>query len=167
MRGVVILLSGAVMAFLFTSGAFLLLANLGSNPSERSLAPAPARSGPFLELSFTESELGSLQPARDQRLRLGVRNGREEAISNVNVTLKVSSEDTALSEVRYYRATVRRLAPGESASVPFEVDLSPPEGPSGTEEPGTEEPYPVRMILEAQATMPEGLSAVKTAILPF
>ena len=155
MRGAAILVSGAALAFLLTSGAFLLLANLGSNPSERTLAPAASGPEPFLTLTFGKSQLESLQQAPDQRLAPVVRNGREEPISDVNITLEVSSENTALSEVRHYRATVEKLDPGESISVPFEIDLSPL-GQS-----------PDRMILEVQATTPEGLSAVRTAILPF
>ena len=52
MREAALWLSGAALAFFVTAGAFLLLANLGTVPSERSLTPEPpdAEARPALEL---------------------------------------------------------------------------------------------------------------------
>src|SRR5918999_4478334 len=68
-REAVLWVSGAALAFLATAGAFLLLANLGTGPSVKSLPPEsqPAHSGPALELNLDEGELASLQPLPDQR----------------------------------------------------------------------------------------------------
>lgn len=167
MRSVVSWVSGAVLAFLLTAGAFLLLANLGTGPSERKLPPHPpsAASGPSLALSLEEDQLASLKRLPDQKLVLGVSNEGDRDLSDVNLTLKVFSENTALSEARYYRATVQSLPTGESVNASFEIDLSPPIGTgSGLAYSGGLDPP--REIIEVRATTPEGVSAVKTAILP-
>ncbi len=163
MRGVVSWVSGAVLAFLLTAGAFLLLANLGSGPSERSLPPDPqaGASGPSLALSLQEDQLASLNRLPDQKLVVGVSNEGERDLADVNLTLKVFSENTAISEARYYRATVRSLPTGESIDANFEIDLSPPIGAAYSG--GSDPP---REIIEVRATTPEGISAIKTAILP-
>lgn len=163
MRGVVSWASGAVLAFLLTAGAFLLLANLGTGPSERSLPPDPrsGASGPSLALSLEADQLVSLDRLPDQKLVLGVSNEGDRGLSDVNLTLKVFSENTAISEARYYRATVRSLSAGETIDANFEIDLSPPIGAAYSS--GSDPP---REIIEVRATTPEGVSAVKTAILP-
>jgi hypothetical protein len=157
-------ISGAALAFFVTAGAFLLLANLGTGPSEESLPPAPQRveSGPALELHLDEDQLASLRALPDQRLEVGVENPGDENLSDVNLTLEVSSENTALSDARYYREKVDTLAAGGSATVYFYPNLS--EGESTIP---ANLPEPPRKILEVRATTPTGVSAVKTAILPL
>jgi hypothetical protein len=158
--------SGAALAFVATAGAFLLLANLGTGPSEKSLPPdpRPAQSGPALELNLDEGELASLRPLADQRFEVGVKNSGDEVLTNVHLTLEVSSENTALSDARYYRKTVDELAAGESDTVPFYLDLSAQEDTSSTVPAVPESP---RQIVEVRATTPTGVSAIKTAILPL
>jgi hypothetical protein len=156
--------TGAALAFFVTAGAFLLLANLGSGPSEQSLPPdpQPARSGPALELNLDEGELAALRALPEQRLDLRVENPGDEDLSKVNLTLEVSSENTALSDTRYYRKSVDELGAGGNVTVSFNLDLSSPEDPDPVAVP--EEP---RTILEVRATTPTGVSAIKTAILPL
>jgi hypothetical protein len=155
--------SGAALAFFVTAGAFLLLANLGTGPSEESLPPdpQPAESRPSLELNLDEDQLVSLSALPDQRFEVGVENAGDENLSDVSLTLEVSSENTALSDARYYRETVDSLAAGSSVTVRFYPDLSDSEStiPAAV-------PEPPRKILEVRATTPTGVSAVKTAILP-
>jgi hypothetical protein len=155
--------SGAALAFFVTAGAFLLLANLGTGPSEESLPPDPQRaeSGPALELNLDEDQLASLRALPDQRLDVGVENSGDEDLSGVNLTLEVSSENTALSGARYYREKVDTLAAGRSTTVSFYPNLSEGEGTIPTAV-----PEPPRKILEVRATTPTGVSAVKTAVLP-
>ncbi len=166
MREALFWVSGAVLAFFVTAGAFLLLANLGTGSSEKSLAldPRPARSGPALELDLDEGELASLRALPDQRLEVGVKNLSDEDLRDVHLTLEVSSENTALSNARYYRETVDTLAAERDRSVSFDLDLSAPEGTSSAP-PAV--PEPPRTILEVRASTPTGVSAVKTAILPL
>jgi hypothetical protein len=158
--------SGAVLAFLVTAGAFLLLANLGTGSSEKSLAldPRPARPGPALEVDLSEGELASLRALPDQRFEVGVKNPSDRDLRDVHLTLEVSSENTARSNARYYRETVDALAAREAVAVPFDLDLSAPEGTSSAV-PAV--PEPPRTILEVRATTPTGVSAVKTAIVPL
>ena len=157
--------SGAAVAFFITAGAFLLLANLGSGPSEKNLPADPGtdESGPELELDLEETELAALTPLPDQRLEVTVENVGDEDLSNVNLTMEVSSENTALSDARYYRKTVEKLPAGKSITVPFYLDLSTPG--AGLTVPDA--PEPPRTIVEVRAATPEGVSAVKTAILPL
>jgi hypothetical protein len=156
-------ISGAALAFFVTAGAFLLLANLGTGPSVESLPPdpQPTESGSALELNLDEDQLASLRALPDQRFEVGVENAGDEDLSDVSLTLEVSSENTALSDARYYRETVDTLAAGRSVTVRFYLDLSEGE----TTIPAAV-PEPPRKILEIRATTPTGVSAVKTAILP-
>jgi hypothetical protein len=165
-REAVLWASGAALAFLVTAGAFLLLANLGTGPSVKSLPPEsqPANSGPALELDLDEEELASLQALPDQRLQVRVKNSGDEDLADVHLTLEVSSENTALSDARYYRDTVDTLAAGKSTVVPFYLDLSAKEGTSSMAPAAPESP---RTIVEVRATTPTGVSAVRTAILPL
>jgi hypothetical protein len=165
-REALLWVSGAALAFLITAGAFLLLANLGTGPSEKSLPPEsqPAQSGPALELNLHEEELASLEALPDQRLRVGVENSGDEVLTDVQLTLEVSSENTSLSAPRYYRHTVKILTAGESTVVPFNLDLSAKEGTSSV---APAAPEPPRTIVEIRASTPTGVSAVKTAILPL
>jgi hypothetical protein len=114
-------------------------------------------------LNLDEAELASLRALPDQRLKVGVKNAGEEDLRDVHLTLEVSSENTALSNARYYRETVGSLAAGRAAAVRFNLDLSAPEGNGPAVPAGPEQP---RTILEVRATTPTGVSAVKTAVLP-
>jgi hypothetical protein len=158
--------SGAALAFFVTAGAFLLLANLGTGPSEESLPPhpRPAQSGPALQLNLDEGELASLRARPDQRLDVGVENSGDEGLTDVHLILEVSSENTALSDARYYRETVDTLDAGKSTTVSFYLDLSAQEASSLTVPTILEEP---RTIVEVRATTPTGVSAIKTVILPL
>ena len=166
MRDIVFWLSGAALAFLITAGAFLLLANLATAPSEKSLKPDQARgeSGHAVDLILNRERLASLEPLPDQGLDLVVENEGGEQLSDVNVTLSVFSENTALSDLRYYRQTVEKIPAGEAASVRFEFDLPARERPVAI--PPTANPEPSREILEIRATTPEGNSRLRTVILP-
>lgn len=157
---------GALLAFLATAGAFIMLANLSGAFSARSVEPrpAPSNSAPPIQLEFDEARLDELQQGSGQVLPLRVVNNSESALSDISLTMRVTSENTAEPGDRYYRATVQDLAAGTSKTVRFRLDLSstgPSEGlPRSTESPST------RTILEVQATTPGGISALKTAVLP-
>jgi hypothetical protein len=163
-RDVIFWFSGAALAFFITGGAFLLLANLATVPSEKSLTPDPAPGGsePAVELVPDPEQLASLRPLPNQSLDLPVKNEGDEKLLDVNVTLSVSSENTALSDTRYYRRTVEKIGAGRAANVRFELDLSDPEQPAA----GRPASEPARKILEIRATTPEGISTVRTVILP-
>lgn len=162
MRDVIFWLSGAALAFFITAGAFLLLANLATAPSEKRLTANPAGAGAAVGLALDAGRLASLRPRPDQSLDLVVKNEGEGRLVNVNLILKVSSENTALSETRYYRRTVDEVRAGGEADVRFEFDLSDPKQPA----PGRPASEPARRLLEIRATTPEGISTVKTVILP-
>jgi len=166
MRDIIFWLSGAALAFLVTAGAFLLLANLASVPSQKHLNPDQARagSGQSVDLILDREQLASLRYQPDQSLALVVENEGGEQLSDVNVTLKVFSENTALSDSHYYRQTVQKIPAGEAASVRFEFDLLVREEPVAR--PPTANPEPSRKILEIRATTPGGTSTVRTVILP-
>lgn len=157
--------SGAALAFIATAGAFLLLAGMGTGPSEARLeSPSRGAPGPALRVEMDEEELGALEYAPDQQLAVTVANRGKEDLSDVSVVLQVASENTAVTEARYYRATVEELAPGARTPVAFpSVNLSPLgeaelRNASGPEPPGK--------IIEVRAATPSGVSAVRTAILP-
>jgi hypothetical protein len=163
MRDVVFWLSGAALAFLLTAGAFLFLANLATAPSEKRLNPDQA-GGESVDLILDRERLASLKSLPDQSLALVVENQGGEQLWNVNVTLRVFSENTVLSNPRYYRQTVEKIPAGEAARVRFEFDLPAREDPVAR--PRTENPEPSREILEIRVTTPEGNSTVRTVILP-
>ena len=165
MRETAFWVSGAAVAFFITAGAFLLLANLGTGPSEKNLPadPGTGKAGPDLELNLGEGTLTTLAPLPGQRFDLTVENVGSEDLSDVSLTVEVSSENTGLSDASYYRKTVEKLPAGESTIVPFYLDLSTPQ--AGLTVP--EAPEPPRTIVEVRAATPEGVSAVKTAILPL
>lgn len=158
MRGIFSWLSGAALAFLLTAGAFLLLANAGDSPTDKSLRPDPPStpSGPSLELQLPMDNLTSLEQRPDQKLSVGIHNAGDEKLSDINVSVKVFSENTALSEARYYRKSVESLAAGKTAPAEFTLDLSV----------AKQSPEPARAIIEVRATTPSGVSSVRTAILP-
>ncbi|HET7480574.1 MAG TPA: hypothetical protein VFJ72_13795 [Rubrobacteraceae bacterium] len=162
MKGVILWLSGAALAFLLTSGAFLLLANASGGPSEKSLRPdsPSAESGPALDLQLGRDYLSSLKQRPDQKLSIGVHNAGSQKLSDINVSVKVYSENTALSDVRYYRSSIKDLAAGETVTADFTLDLS--FAGQNTDQ-GAE---PARAIIEVRAATPSGVSSVRTAILP-
>jgi hypothetical protein len=162
-------ISGAAFAFFATAGAFLLLANLGTGPSERNLTPdpPPAESGPALELSLNKNRLASLGALPGQELEVGVRNAGDEDLSHVNLTVEVSSENTALSDALYYRDNVNELPAGSSVPVRFYLDLSQRKSTMGAATSAPAVPESPRKIIEVRATTPEGESAIKTAIVPL
>ena len=164
MRGVAVWFSGAALAFFLTAGAFLLLANIATVPSEKNLAPEPpdATSQDVVELELNADQLASLKPKPDQSLDLTLRNESELTLPAVNVTLKVSSENTALSGSRYYRKMVEKVPSNGTADIHFGINLSEPEQRL-TGRPASE---PAREILEIKATTPDGISTTKTVILP-
>jgi hypothetical protein len=166
MRDIVFWLSGAGLAFLVTAGAFLFLANLATAPSEKRLNPDQARgeSGQAVDLILDRELLASLRSLPDQSLDLVVENEGTRQLSNVNVTLRVFSENTALYDSRYYRQTVENIHASEAARVRFEFDLPAREDPVAR--PPKANPEPSREILEIRATTPEGNSTVRTVILP-
>jgi hypothetical protein len=170
LKGVVLWALGATAAFLATAGAFLLLANLLGNPAASGPIPqaSPSKaqgSGPTLLLDLPEDRLESLEKRPGQRLALDVENGGDEEIPSVDLTLDATSDNTARPRERSYRLPVGPLAPGESTTVEFEIDLSPQTPVGGREvNPTGADPQP-REVLEARATTPEGVSAVKTAVL--
>ena len=165
MRSAALWAAGAALAFFLAAGAFLFLANLATGPAAEDLPATPARGkpGPALDLDLNRDRLASLEPAPDQELLLTVENAGGKDFSNVNLTLEASSGDTANPRSRYYRRTLRDLEAGERVEVGFLLDLSkPPEGsaaPTASEERSE--------ILEIRATTPEGVSEVRTAILPL
>jgi hypothetical protein len=166
MRDIVFWLSGAALAFLVTAGAFLLLANLATAPSEKSLNPDQVRreSGQAMDLILDREWLASLEPRPNQSLDLVVENEGGEQLSDVNVTLSIFSENTAVSDFRYYRQTVEKIPAGEAASVRFEFDLLVREEPVAR--PPAVTPEPSRELLELRATTPDGNSTIRTVILP-
>jgi hypothetical protein len=166
MRDIVFWLSGAALAFLVTAGAFLLLANLATAPSEKSLNPDQVRreSGQAMDLILDRERLASLELHPNQSLDLVVENEGGEQLSDVNVTLSIFSENTAVSDFRYYRQTVEKIPAGEAASVRFEFDLLVREEPVAR--PPAVTPEPSRELLELRATPPDGNSTIRTVILP-
>lgn len=166
MREMALWVSGAALAFFVTAGAFLLLANLATVPSDRSLTPGPPSRPPgaVLDLRLDKERLASLRARPGQGLDLTVKNEGDTDLTDVNLTLGVSSENTALPGARYYHRTVESLPAGESALVRFRFDLAAPEQ-SAASPPAA--PEPARKILEVRATTPGGVSTVRTAILPL
>jgi hypothetical protein len=94
-----------------------------------------------------------------------VRNEGEKRLSDIHLTLEVSSENTSLSETRYYRASIASLDAREFRKAEFDLDLSPPAGSESTFTSGDLESP--QTIVEIQATTSSGVSAVRTVILPL
>ncbi len=116
---------------------------------------------------MNRDQLKSLRAFEDQKFTLGVRNGSNNPFSKVSLTLRVSSEDTTLASARYYRAEVSDLKAGESGPVPFTLDLSPLAERTENKSFLSGDQVQSRTVLEVQATTPEGISTVKTAVLPL
>ncbi|MBA3423933.1 MAG: hypothetical protein H0U04_05185 [Rubrobacter sp.] len=167
MRDVAFWVLGTALAFALTATAFLLLANILTTPSERSLTPPglEGRPGPSLDLDLDAGQLATLDDLSRQRLDLTLRNEGEKTLENIHLTLEVASENTALTETRYYRASVNNLKAGTSKRAAFALDLSPPAGSAGAD--ASEDLESPQTIVEIQATTPEGVSAVRTVILPL
>lgn len=171
MRGLLFWSLSTAAAFAVTASVFLLLAQIASDPPERSLTPGdpPAEPPSTLVLQLDEDELEQLAPESSQELEVSVANESSRDLSNVNVTMETSTRDTARPESRYYEVTVEDLGAGDSTTVSFDLDLSPAEeSPEGQppEEPDGEQGVEGAMeILEVRAATSEGLSAVRTAIL--
>jgi hypothetical protein len=165
MRDAALWAAGAAVAFLLTAGAFLVLANLATGSSGEDLPAPPARSGrgPAIDLELNRDRLTSLEPQPNQELLLTVENAGDRPFSSVNLTLESSSGNTANPQTQYYRQTVQDLEPGENVNVPFVLDLSnPTQASSSPMAPGDR-----ARILEIRATTPEGVSEVRTAVLPM
>ncbi len=168
MKEAALWISGAALAFFATAGAFLLLANLGTQPTEKNLTPdpRPAESGPALDLVLDQGGLEELRAFPGQALEIDVQNTGDEDLSGVNLTVEVSSENTALSDASYYRENLDELPEGDSLPVRFYLDLSPPGSTTGASSTPTAVREPPRKIIEVRATTPEGATAIKTAIVP-
>lgn len=160
MKGLISWLLGAGVAFFVAAGAFLVLANIGAGNSEQRLPPSPStdESGPGLKLEVDKKQISSLENSPDQSLTIHAVNSRDKALSKINLTLRVLSEDTSVSKARYYQQEIERLPTGKSTAVDFKVDLSPLNR-------GAQEEPPPRQIIEVRATTPSGISAVKTMVL--
>ena len=165
MRDAALWVAAAALAFLLTAGAFLFLANLATGSLADDLPATPARKkpGPSLDLDLNRDRLASLTPAADQELLITVENAGGKDFSNVNLSVESSPGDTADPRTRYYRQTLQNLGSGERVEVSFLLDLyrppRTPDAPAASDE-RTE-------ILEIRATTPEGVSEVRTAILPL
>jgi hypothetical protein len=162
-RGFVTWVSAAALAFAVTAGAFLLLANLGTGPSETDLPSRPENrdSGPALSLMVRQDGLTELPPKPGQELAFDLKNESGRELRDVSIAVTVFPEDTSVTSDRGYEAKVERLAPDETATAQFSVDLSPPPGTQARV--ATEPP---RWIIEARASTPDGVSAGRTVILP-
>src|SRR5919107_4180772 len=144
-----------------------MLAIRATGPSEKILPPTPppAETGPALELTLNQERLASLRALPGQELEVGVRNAGDEDLSGVNLTVEVSSENTALPDALYYRDNVNELPAGSSVPVRFYLDLSQRKSTMGAATTAPAVPEPPRKIIEVRATTPEGESAIKTAIV--
>lgn len=164
MKAVISWVFGMAVAFAATAGAFLLLAEIGSEPPERNLPEAgQSRAGSSLLLNIGEEQLKDLENRPNQTLTVGVRNRGESPLSNVSLTFRIISEDTSTPEVRFEQITLPDLAPGQYTPISFTLDLSP-FAPSGSQP--SEGADQTRKIVEVRATAPSGVSAIRTIILP-
>lgn len=162
MRGAFGWIIATVLTFLVVSLAFLVLANLATNPPEVSLIPnqSGATSGPPLSLTLDEAALTELEAAEDQSIALTVENRTDEAMPEMTLAAQVRSEDTSNPSPDTYRQTIEDLAPGASREVVFDLDLSERDNES------PDYPEGARQTLEFRASIPEGASVFETVILP-
>ncbi|WP_047865290.1 hypothetical protein [Rubrobacter aplysinae] len=170
MRGTLFWITSTVLAFAVTAAVFLMLAEVGTSPPERSLSADAGREGgdrQSLGLDLRQETLQGLEEAEDQELGMSLSNGSDRPLTNINVYLILSSEDTAEQNARYYEASISELAANESKRVTFDLDLSSPDASeSGGGESGSREQDSFT-ILEARAASSQGASTVKTAVLSF
>ena len=110
-------------------------------------------------MHWTKTSWRAWRASSQGRVGLIVSNTGDESLSEVNLTVEVSSENTALPDTRYYRDTIPNLPAGESQSVDFDLVL-PARKSTGLN------PDAPHQILEFRAATPEDVTAVKTAILP-
>jgi hypothetical protein len=115
-----------------------------------------------VDLVLDAERLAALRPLPNQSLDLEVKNDGPTRLSDVNMVLIVSSENTAIPDARFYQRTVEKEAAGGATTVHFEFDLSDAEQPAA----GRPASEPARKILEIRATTPEGVSTARTVILP-
>lgn len=174
MRGAFFWTISTILAFAVTATVFLTLAEIGTAPPERSLGPGDerrARPEAPLTLELGQNELNGLEEAKGQRLDMTISNGSGRELTDINVYLILSSDNTAEQDTRYYEAEIRRLAQGESKRVNFPgLDLSPPDpGNEGASSESSRENLNEDSfsILEMRAASSEGASTVKTAALTF
>lgn len=162
MRGLIFWVSSMALAFLVSAGAFLLLAELGSDLSGRkfSSGPQPENPGPPLVLNIGEEQLKKLESAPNQPLTIGIRNEGSKRLKNISVTLESAPEDTSSPEKHFYQATVKSLPAGEYKTIDFNLDLAFPDNSAKSSEQNLG-------IVEVRAVTPGGLSAVRTAVLPL
>jgi hypothetical protein len=174
LRGAFFWTVSTILAFAVTAAVFLTLAEIGTAPPERSLGPGDerrARPEAPLTLELGQNELNDLEEAEGQRIAMTISNGSRRELTDINVYLILSSDNTAKQDTRYYEAEIQRLARGESKRVNFPgLDLSPPgtgdEGEAG--ESSQEDPDADSFnVLEMRAASSEGASTVKTAALTF
>ena len=167
MKGFFIWSLWGAVAFVATAGAFLLLASLGS-PSETSSSIPPAEqagneaSSPTLMVDLSEERLAALERAHGQILPVDVTNEGDEDLATVELELQIASPDATRARERSYRRTLERLAPGETATVEFEIDLSQPLS-AKTSLPDAASR--AREALQVDSNAPGVAPAVKTAVL--
>lgn len=174
LRGAFFWTVSTILAFAVTAAVFLTLAEIGTAPPEQSLDPGDerrARPEAPLTLELGQNELKDLEEAKDQTLHMTISNGSRRELTDINVYLILSSDNTAEQDTRYYEAKIQRLSRGESKRVNFPgLDLSPP-GPGNegeSSESSQENPDEDSFnILEMRAASSEGASTVKTAALTF
>jgi hypothetical protein len=174
LRGAFFWTISTILAFAITATVFLTLAEIGTAPPERNLGPNDerrARPEAPLTLELGQNELNGLEEAKGQRLDITISNGSRRELTDINVYLILSSDNTAKQDTRYHEAEIQRLSPGESKPVNFTgLDLSPPSPGTGTESSessrGNPDGYSFN-ILEMRAASSEGASTVKTAALTF
>jgi hypothetical protein len=167
MRGALFWIASTALAFAVTATVFLVLAEIGTSPPERNLgagAERPNRPGEPLSLELRQQALDGLKEAKDQKLGMTISNGSDRDLTNINVYLLLSSENTARPNTRYYEAAISKLAPAQSKRVTFDLDLSPPESGAAGKDSGDQESI---SIMEVRAASSEGASTVKTAVLSF
>jgi hypothetical protein len=167
MRGALLWLLGAAAAFVATAGAFLLLANLATQPADPAASlgrlsgpetPHPRPNG-IVVLDLDKGRLKGLEPAPNQKLTLSARNAGSKEVADVRVELSVVFPGIpGGDERRTYEEDLGALGPGESAEAEFSFDLSP-----ATRE---DESGGGRAYLEARAiSASQGVTDVKTVVL--
>src|ERR687893_245316 len=124
MREMALWISGTVLAFFVTAGAFLLLANLATVPSDKSLTPDPSsrRPGPVLDVSLDEDRLASLRARPGQSLALTLKNEGDRAQKAETLPPDFPPKTPPRPNPRSSHRKVETLPAGESTPVRFEFD---------------------------------------------